>query len=64
VQNSGSKVNPAEIEGVLRDPQTRFSTLPHGFMQFVAFMQRAGTIKTVPKDWREAFVKELEGSGS
>jgi NitT/TauT family transport system substrate-binding protein len=64
VQNSGSKVNPAEIEGVLRDPQTRFSTLPHGFMQFVAFMQRAGTIKTVPKDWREAFVKELEGNGS
>ena len=64
IQNSGSKVNPADIEGVLRDPQTRFDTVPHGFMQFVAFMQRAGTIKVVPGVWRDAFVKELEGNGS
>ena len=64
IQNSGSKVNPADIEGVLRDPQTRFDTVPHGFMQFVTFMQRAGTIKVVPGVWRDAFVKELEGDGS
>ena len=64
IQNSGSKVNPADIEGVLRDPQTKFDTVPHGFMQFVAFMQRAGTIKVVPGVWRDAFVKELEGNGS
>lgn len=64
IQNSGSKVNPAEITDVLKDPQTKFDTIPHGFMQYAAFMQRAGTIKTVPKDWQDAFVPELQGDGS
>ena len=64
IQNSGSKVDPAEITEVLRDPQTKFDTLPHGFMQYAAFMQRAGTIKTAPHDWHDAFVPQLEGNGS
>ena len=64
IQNSGSKVDPASIEAVLRDPQTRFDTVPHGVMQYVSFMQRAGTIRVVPGGWREAFVPELEGEGS
>ncbi|HYZ64215.1 MAG TPA: ABC transporter substrate-binding protein [Acetobacteraceae bacterium] len=64
IQNSGSKVDPESILGVLRDPQTRFETAPHGFMKYVDFMQRAGTIRTVPKDWKEAFVPELEEAGS
>ena len=64
IQNSGSKIDPAEIEDVLKDPQTRFDTLPHGFMQYVSFMQRAGTIRTVPQNWHDAFVPELEGAGS
>jgi NitT/TauT family transport system substrate-binding protein len=64
IQNSGSKVDPAEIIDVLRDPQTRFDTIPHGFMQYVDFMRRAGTIKTVPAAWHDAFVPELQGAGS
>jgi NitT/TauT family transport system substrate-binding protein len=64
VQNSGSKVNPDEILGVLRDPQTKFDTAPHGFMRYVDFMHRAGTIKTVPESWKDAFVPELDESGS
>ena len=64
IQNSGSKIDPAEIAAVLTDPQTRFDTLPHGFMRYVAFMQRAGTIRATPKNWHEAFVPELTGEGS
>ncbi len=64
VQNSGSKIDPAEIEAVLKDPQTKFDILPHGFMQYVEFMKRAGTIRVVPAAWHDAFVPELEGSGS
>ena len=64
VQNSGSKVDPESILGVLRDPQTRFETAPRGFMKYVDFMQRAGTIRAVPKTWHEAFVPELEEQGS
>jgi len=57
-------VDPESILGVLRDKQTRFETAPHGFMKYVDFMQRAGTIRVVPKDWKEAFVPELDESGS
>ena len=64
IQNSGSKLDPGEIEPVLRDPQTRFDTAPHGFMQYVDFMHRAGTLKTVPGTWHDAFVPELEVEGS
>jgi sulfonate transport system substrate-binding protein len=64
IQNSGSKVDPESILGVLRDKQTRFETAPHGFMKYVDFMQRAGTIRVVPKDWKEAFVPELDEAGS
>lgn len=59
IQNSNSKIKPADILGVLRDPQTGFDLIPHGFMQYVDFMHRAGTIKTVPADWQAAFVPEL-----
>ncbi len=64
IQNSGSKVDPAEIIDVLKDRQTKFDILPHGFMQYVDFMHRAGTIKVVPAAWHDAFVPELEGAGS
>ena len=64
IQNSGSKLDPAELQAVLKDPQTKFDTLPHGFMQYVAFMQKSGAIKTIPNDWHEAFVPELTGQGS
>lgn len=64
IRNSGTKVDPAEIVRLLRDPETRFDTTPHGFMQFARFMLRAGTIRMAPKDWRDAFVPELEGDGS
>ncbi len=64
IRNSGSKINPAEIQDVLKDPQTKFDTLPHGFMRYVEFMQRGGTIKIVPKAWHDAFVPALTGDGS
>ncbi len=64
IHNSGSKIDPASIQAVLANPQTRFETGPHGFMRFVDFMQRAGTIRAVPKTWQEAFVPELEDLGS
>ena len=56
-------MNPTEIEGVLKDPQTQFDIIPHGFMQYVDFMHRGGAVKTPPKDWHECFVAELTGTG-
>ena len=64
IQNSGSKVNAAEIEAVLQDPATKFDIVPHGVMRYAEFMQRAGTIRAAPAGWRDVFVAELEGAGS
>ena len=64
IQNSGSKMDAAEIEAVLREPDTKFDIVPHGVMQYAEFMHRAGTIRAVPADWREVFVPELPSSGS
>lgn len=64
LQNSSTKVDPESILGVLRDKATRFETAPQGFMRYVDFMQRAGTIRAAPKEWKEAFVPQLEEAGS
>lgn len=64
IQNSGSRIDPAELQTILHDPATKFDTAPHGFMQFATFMQRAGTIRTIPKDWHDAFVPQLGTEGS
>jgi NitT/TauT family transport system substrate-binding protein len=64
-QNSRAKVDPHEVVAMLADPQTVFETTPRGVMQYVAFMQRADTIRTVPTAWAELFVPQLrdrEGS--
>ncbi len=62
IQNSNSKAGPAELLDVLRDPHTRFEMIPRGFGDYAEFMRRAGTIKTVPADWKDVFVPQLSAS--
>jgi len=53
------KVSEAEVVEMLKDPDTQFSTTPVGVMEFANFLQRAGTTKTKPADWKELFVAPL-----
>lgn len=53
------------VERILSDPDTQFSTMPHGVMQYAEFMYRAGTIRILPRKWTDLFVGEFadrEGS--
>ncbi|ALK98410.1 nitrate ABC transporter substrate-binding protein [Massilia sp. WF1] len=59
------KMNQAEVEQILADPDTQFSTTPTGMMEYVSFMSKARTIKTSPANWTDLFVpafKSRKGS--
>jgi hypothetical protein len=47
-------------ESRISSADTRFSTTPTGMMEFADLMQRAGSIKVKPADWRELFVDQIE----
>ncbi len=64
-KSSKVKVDAAEIQAMIEDPDARFSTTPTGVMQFAEFMHRAGTIKIKPAKWSDMFVPQLtDRSGS
>jgi NitT/TauT family transport system substrate-binding protein len=54
------KLSQEEVEKMLADPDTQFSTTPNGIMQFVEFMSLSGTIKTRPKTWNELFIDSVK----
>jgi NitT/TauT family transport system substrate-binding protein len=59
------KLPQEEVEQMLADPGTEFTTTPVDIMQYVVFMSKAGTIKTKPAVWQDMFVpvfKERKGS--
>jgi NitT/TauT family transport system substrate-binding protein len=59
------KMSVAEVEEVLADPDTQFTTTPNGMMEYVAFMRKSRTIKTRPAVWSDLFIpafKSRQGS--
>src|SRR5262249_16077540 len=59
VAASSAKVSKEEVQRMLSDPQTKFSTTPDGVMKFVSFMRRVGSIGVAPRDWRELFLADV-----
>lgn len=55
------KMPQAEVEKILADPDTQFSTTPDGVMDYAEFMHRAGTIRNEPAKWSDLFVSEFAG---
>jgi NitT/TauT family transport system substrate-binding protein len=50
----------AEVEAMLADSDTQFSTAPRGMMDYVTFMEKAKTIKTKPGKWSDMFVPAFQ----
>jgi len=50
----------AEVETMLMDADTQFSTTPKGMMDYVLFMDKAKTIKTKPAKWSDMFVPAFQ----
>ena len=56
-----SKMSVDEIKAVLDDPESVFSTTPHGAMEYARFLAQSGTIKTAPQRWQDMFIAPLHG---
>jgi NitT/TauT family transport system substrate-binding protein len=55
LKSEPSKMKPEFIEGILRDPENVFTTVPTGVMPYADFMHRTGQIKTKLTRWQDAF---------
>jgi NitT/TauT family transport system substrate-binding protein len=54
------KLSQADVEKMLEDKNTQFTTTPHGIMDYALFMSKAGTIKTKPASWSDPFIPALK----
>lgn len=54
-----SKMTVDEIKAVLDDPESVFSTTPHGAMEYARFLAQSGTIKAAPQRWQDMFIAPL-----
>jgi len=62
---SHDKDSVEDIERMLNDPQTVFTTTPQNVMKYADFMYKTGAIKVRPESWRDLFfanVHALPGS--
>jgi NitT/TauT family transport system substrate-binding protein len=60
---SKQKASAEEIEKILADPNSKFSTVPEGVMKYADFMSRVGSIKARPMDWKELFFPPIHAAG-
>jgi ABC-type nitrate/sulfonate/bicarbonate transport system substrate-binding protein len=44
-----------QVLEILADKDVKFTATPHSFMTYAKFMNKVGTLKSVPSDWRELF---------
>lgn len=61
VRVSGVKMPADQIEAMLADPETSFTTAPIGVMAYANFLAAAGLIKVKPTGWTDLFVPEMAG---
>lgn len=55
IAHENSKLDPAFVEAILKDPETVFSTAPGGVMAYAAFLQKTGVLSAPPKRWQDVF---------
>jgi len=48
-----------DIERMLNDPQTVFTTTPQNVMKYADFMYKIGAIKVRPESWKDLFFSDL-----
>ncbi len=55
VEVEKSKLDPAFVEAIIRDPEIRFTITPEKVEDFAEFQFRVGTIKVKPASWKDLF---------
>ncbi len=56
---SAAKVTEADVLAMVRDPDTKFDTTPHGVMAYATFMNQVGSTKVKPAQWSDMFMPSL-----
>jgi NitT/TauT family transport system substrate-binding protein len=54
-----SKLDPAFVESIIKDPENVFTTTPQNVMKYAEFMHRTGAIKERPASWKDLFFAEI-----
>jgi NitT/TauT family transport system substrate-binding protein len=57
---SKDKADPADILAILDDPKNEYTTTPKNIMRFAAFKHDIGTLKNLPKSWKELFFENVQ----
>jgi NitT/TauT family transport system substrate-binding protein len=63
VRVENSKLAPALIEKIIRDPENKWTVAPQNIMTYANFMHKVGSIKTKPADWKELFFSAVHEHG-
>ncbi len=58
IKGENSKLSPAFIEKILRDPENHFTLAPQNTMKYALFMHKIGMIATAPAKWSDMFFPE------
>ena len=57
---AAAKMSADDVLAMVRDPDTKFDTTPHGVMAYATFMKRVGSIKQAPAAWGDMFMPLLK----
>jgi len=52
---------PGDMAKLIANPDNVWATTPLNAMRYVEFMNKVGTVKRVPADWRDLFMPEAHG---
>lgn len=58
-KSSKVKVDAAEIQQMIEDKDSRFTTTPEGVLQYAEFLHKAGSIKLKPAKWSDMWVPQI-----
>ena len=61
IKAENSKLDPAFVEAIIRDPNVNFTTTPEGIQKFADFEAKVGLIKQAPASWHDLFQSGLRG---
>ena len=58
-KSSKVKVDATEIQQMIEDKDSRFTTTPEGVLQYAEFLHKAGSIKLKPAKWSDMWVPQI-----
>jgi NitT/TauT family transport system substrate-binding protein len=59
IEAEKSRLDPAFVEKIIRDPENVFTTEPQNVMKYADFMHKVGSIREKPNSWRDLFFPDI-----